>query len=59
MSPFYVVFSEAIRNGQDVDTIVRDLRELLPDVVFLDRTMTGGTAVSQEFLEAMAAQAGD
>jgi hypothetical protein len=48
--------SEAIRNVQDVDTVVRDLRELLPEVEFVDRTLTGGSAVSQEMLEAMEAQ---
>ncbi len=50
------VTSEAIRNVQDVDTVVRDLRELLPDVEFVDRTLTGGSAVSDEMLEAMQAQ---
>ncbi len=48
--------SEAIRNVQDLDTLVRDLRELLPGVEFLDRTLSGGSAVSQEMLEAMSAQ---
>ncbi|NIP36896.1 MAG: hypothetical protein GWN18_18185, partial [Thermoplasmata archaeon] len=38
--------SEAIRNVQDLDTLVRDLRELLPGVEFLDRTLSGGSAVS-------------
>ncbi|MCK5252877.1 MAG: hypothetical protein KAQ96_08000 [Thermoplasmata archaeon] len=50
------VTSEAIRNVQDVDTIVRDLRQLLPEVEFVDRTLMGGSAVSQEMLEAMGAQ---
>ena len=49
------VTSEAIRNVQDVDTIVRDLRQLLPEVEFVDRTLMGGSAVSQEILEAMGA----
>ena len=47
------VTSEAIRNVQDVDTIVRDLRELLPEVEFLDRTLSGGSTVSAGKLEAM------
>lgn len=50
------ITSEAIRNVQDVDTVVRDLRRLLPDVEFVDRTPTGGSAVSEEMLEAMSAQ---
>jgi hypothetical protein len=47
------VTSEAIRNVQDVDTIVRDLRKLLPEVKFVDRTLTGGTANSQDMMDAM------
>jgi hypothetical protein len=47
------VTSEAVRNVQDVDTIVRDLRQLLPDVEFVDRTLSGGSTVSLESLEAM------
>jgi len=47
------VRSEAIRNVQDVDTVVRDLRRLFPDVEFIDRTLTGGSAVPKEMLEAM------
>lgn len=42
--------SEAIRNVQDVDTLVRDLRRLLPDVEFLDRTPTGASAVTEQML---------
>lgn len=53
------VTSEAIRNVQDVDTVVRDLRGLLPDVEFVDRTISGGSAVSPEMLEAMEAQSDD
>lgn len=52
MGPIRVT-SEAIRNVQDVDTIVRDLRELLPEVEFLDRTLTGGSTLSAGMLEAM------
>lgn len=48
------VTSEAIRNVQDVDTIVRDLRELLPGVEFVDRTLTGGSAASAEMMKALA-----
>jgi hypothetical protein len=50
------ITSEAIRNVQDVDTVVRDLRRLLPGVEFVDRTPIGGSAVSEEMLEAMSAQ---
>jgi hypothetical protein len=53
------ITSEAIRNVQDVDTLVRDLRELLPEVEFVDRTLSGGSVVSQEMLDAMAANADD
>jgi hypothetical protein len=53
------ITSEAIRNVQDVDTIVRDLRELLPHVEFVDRTLTGGSAVSSKMLENMASQPED
>lgn len=53
------VTSEAIRNVQDVDTIVRDLRQLLPEVEFLDRTLMGGSAVSQEIVEAMGVRSED
>ena len=52
----FKVTSEAIRNVQDVDTIVRDLRRLLPDVEFVDRTLTGGTANSNDILDAMGAR---
>lgn len=47
------ITSEAVRNVQDVDTIVRDLRRLLPNVEFVDRTMSGGSAVDLETLDAM------
>jgi hypothetical protein len=50
------VTSEAIRNVQDVDTVVRDLRGLIPDAEYVDRTLTGGSAVSHEMLEAMPSQ---
>jgi hypothetical protein len=53
------VNSSGIRNVQDVDTVVRDLRELLPDVEFLDRTLSGGSAVTEELLEALEARSGD
>jgi hypothetical protein len=36
---------------QDVDTIVRDLRKLLPDVEFKDRTMSDGSAVTRGMLD--------
>jgi len=45
--------SEAIRNVQDVDTLVRDLRRILPGVEFVDRTPTGASAVSEQTLAAM------
>jgi hypothetical protein len=50
--------SEAIRNVQDVDTLVRDLRELLPGVEFVDRTLSGGAAVTQGMLASMSSQDG-
>lgn len=45
--------SEAVRNVQDVDTLVRDLRHILPGVEFVDRTPTGASAVSEQTLAAM------
>ena len=48
--------STGIRNVQDVDTVVRDLQRLFPDVEFLDRTMTGGSAVTKEMLDIMGAR---
>ena len=50
--------SEAIRNVQDVDTLVRDLRRLLPGVEFVDRTPTGASAVSEQMLATMGDEPG-
>lgn len=45
------IYTDPIRNVQDLDSVVRDLRGLLPDVAFLDRTLSGGPSVPSEILD--------
>ena len=47
------IISEAMRNVQDVDTAVRDLRRLLPGVEFVDRTLSGGSALDRKMVASM------
>ncbi len=50
------VTSEAIRNVQDLDTLARDLRGLLPGVEFVDRTLSGGSAMSRGMVASVGAK---
>jgi hypothetical protein len=53
-SPPWNATTHSIRSVKDADTLVRDLRTLLPDVTFYDRTPLAEALATHDRLERMA-----
>jgi len=53
-SPTWSATTHSIRSVKDADTLVRDLRTLLPDVTFYDRTPLAEAIVTHDRIERMA-----